>query len=312
MTILSDVTLLRLAAVKTDPLVSGIESTDHGTKTSRVQPSSIDLTIGVIYQPGSETFVAGQAKADDRYVVPAYSELILEPGQTAVVETAQTLKLPPNIAAIGFPPSAVSSNALLMTNPGHIDPGYHGTMKFTVINFGKTPYTLKVNDPICTTLFLQLDTAAAQPYASLANPPGVQKPSNEPMDPTVRLLRRLSRDFVDIDTRINKGADESIRRAGLKLEASKIFWPTIAGIVTAGLSAAAILVSSNVFTPYRDVDRRVASLEGKVDATALQKALDDLNKRVEGVAQMGFRPSAADLKDLSARIESLERKAAPK
>ena len=39
-----------------------------------------------------------------------------------------------------------------------------------------------------------------------------------------------------------------------------------------------------------------------------QKALDELNKRIEGVAQMGFKPSVTDLKELTTRIELLERK----
>jgi deoxycytidine triphosphate deaminase len=109
------------------------------------------LHIGNIYLPGSIGSVNGSA---DKPV-----ELFaLEPGQTAIVSTVEELALTEEIAAIGFPPSKVSVQGLLMTNPGHIDPGYSGPLRFTVINMGKSSYVLRRNDAIVTVLFIQLQS----------------------------------------------------------------------------------------------------------------------------------------------------------
>src|SRR4051812_20621225 len=96
-----------------DPLL------DAFGQRAQVQPSSIDLRIGQIYTPGSLVNESGGKNnplAD--YLLPA--------GGTAIVPTIEHFDLPPSIAGFGFPPAHISMNGLLMTNPGHIDPGYKG------------------------------------------------------------------------------------------------------------------------------------------------------------------------------------------
>ncbi|HXH11371.1 MAG TPA: hypothetical protein VNP04_16615 [Alphaproteobacteria bacterium] len=53
-----------------------------------------------------------------------------------MVLTLEEFNLPGSIAVVGFPPSHVSFQGILMTNPGHVDPGYVGRMRFTVMKKG--------------------------------------------------------------------------------------------------------------------------------------------------------------------------------
>jgi deoxycytidine triphosphate deaminase len=139
------------------------------TANSPVQPSSIDLHIGSIFRPAQRT---------SKSATVATKELVLDPGATAMIRTAETLSMPGNIAAIGFPPSHVSVEGLLITNPGHVDPGYKGPMHLTVINMSRSGFTLRPMDPIVTLLFFQLDDKVSADYA-MRNPEVKADSTNE-------------------------------------------------------------------------------------------------------------------------------------
>jgi dCTP deaminase len=115
---LHDCELVRLVRA-TPPLVSDIKP-DIGSWDSRIQPASIDLSIGTIYRPLESLSDAEKGEYETGLSIS------LGQGETAVIETRETINLPATVAAIGFPPSSVSMQGLLMTNPGHVDPGYSG------------------------------------------------------------------------------------------------------------------------------------------------------------------------------------------
>jgi deoxycytidine triphosphate deaminase len=103
--------LLRASPPLVTPSPSNVEEL---TDRSSVQAASLDLRIGKIFLPqrGREQ--------EGGYASPG-SFFALKSGQTALIETLEELQMPPDLAAIGFPPARVSSEGLLMTNPGHID-----------------------------------------------------------------------------------------------------------------------------------------------------------------------------------------------
>jgi hypothetical protein len=84
-----------------------------------------------------------------------------------------------------------------MTNPGHIDPGYAGRMRFAVINVGKADYPLKRGDQIVTLLLFRSERAPLSDW-------GERNPLSKPIRPTQNRINRLSRDFVDLESRTRK------------------------------------------------------------------------------------------------------------
>src|SRR5437016_2765094 len=89
---------------------------DWHAADSLVQPSSLDLHVGDIIVPGV-------ARCQPGSVQKPRASYVLATGETVVVVTRETITMPSKVAAFGFPPTRISNRAVLMTNPGHIDPG---------------------------------------------------------------------------------------------------------------------------------------------------------------------------------------------
>jgi dCTP deaminase len=188
MLLIRDAELKILVQRPGNPLLTNFDRpVEWDSKDSLVQPCSIDLHIGKIYQPGIKAGKEGSATK------PRW-QLVLSTGQTAVVETQEAIHLPGDYAGFGFPPSHVSANGLLMTNPGHVDPGYSGTLRFTVINMGRDSFVLSQKAPIVTLLIFQLSQAAEADYAQ--RDPNRQVATFQQDD-----LDKLSPDFVDVTRR---------------------------------------------------------------------------------------------------------------
>ncbi len=205
-----------------------VDPADRYSKDSPVQASSIDLHVGNIYVPGKKQGEIGGAqnpKIDHE----------LYTGETAVVTTKERLHLPGDVAGFGFPPSRVSFKGLLMTNPGHVDPGYEGFMRFTVINMAREVYRLRRDDAIVTLLLFRMNAAAHSNWAQ-RHPEG----SNLPGQPAIN---RLSEDFVDVEKRAKKIA----RAQGVKVSAF------VAGSLTL-ITAFLGLVSSGHLFRNADID----------------------------------------------------------
>lgn len=237
--------------VGANPVVTGIAVPKSWTEAaSPVQPSSIDLHIGQVSVPAERA----SQKPDD-VVSGRYH---LQPGQTAIVTTREDLHMSPNLAAVGFPPSHVSIQGLLMTNPGHVDPGYVGKMHLTVINMSRDSIELRVGDPIVTVLFFELDGDVTADYRK-RNPGAAVNPD----------VNRLSRDFLNFTNRAKRIAKEEVKRATL----------------VAGLLAAVVALGAQ-FVPYylggiEEARRNEAVLEERV------KVLQDKVKALEDKQQVG-------------------------
>jgi deoxycytidine triphosphate deaminase len=131
-------------------------------RDSQVQPSSLDLRVGLILLPPEKEFDLGKPRS----MYPPWTKGDwIAPGMTVVVETFEEISLDSSIAAFGFPPAHLARNAILMTNPGHIDPGYSGKLSFTLINMGRHKVAINQGDPILTLLIFKFDTAVQADYA---------------------------------------------------------------------------------------------------------------------------------------------------
>ncbi len=183
--------------VELDPnIIKGLDrSGDLYAADSRIQPASVDLTIGDIFLPEVYEGQKGSIQNPFHY----YS---LRSGHTAIVQTKEELDLPSNLAAFGFPPARVSSKGLLMTNPGHVDPGYKGRMKFTVINMGRESYPLITDKIIVTLLFFRLNPPAKKSFSE-RNPNIQGNVGNEE-------LSKLGTDFLDVERRADNIAKKYV------------------------------------------------------------------------------------------------------
>jgi len=232
------------------PLVTNvaINPPDY-TKDSWVQSASLDLHVGNIYVPETDPEEFGGTKNPK-------PNCVLEPGHTAVVETKESLELPSDVAAIGFPPSRVSARGLLTTNPGHVDPGYKGHLSLTIINMGRTAYELRGGDIILTLLLLKMSAASHAPYGA--------RLGGQPTGPAVSedRMSRLSRDFLQVEARAEKVAkneESKTRRWALVAPA------LIAAIAVAGTALGAYVQSHSALAKQvQDQEIQIAVLKQQV------------------------------------------------
>jgi dCTP deaminase len=241
--ILTDRELKQFIQQPNQPLLTDYDApTKWDDKNSLVQPCSLDLHIGEIFQPGVKPGRPGSA-ANPK------SELILRTGQTAIIATEESIHLPGDYAGFGFPPSHISARALLMTNPGHVDPGYGGKLQFTVINMGRADYILRHKDLIVTLLIFQLASQVDADYH-------VRDPNRGTAGIEQTDIDRLSPDFVDVSKRAS-----SIARRTL-------------GLATAGATVLAIILG----WAFNAIDKRV---EGIDDMKARLTRVEDVNASLE-------------------------------
>ena len=166
---------------------------------SPVQPCSLDLTIGHIFVPGSKSSdLGGSAKPRLTHTLGV--------GETVVVETKEVFHLPSDIGAFGFPPTTISKVGVLVTNLGHIDPGYDGTIKFTLVNMGHKSYSLRAGDNIHTILFFRLEKPVRADYRK-RNSQTAGAASSQQMD---ELLDSLPSDFLDVRKRAEEAAEKAV------------------------------------------------------------------------------------------------------
>jgi dCTP deaminase len=247
------------------PFVTGLQLGDGPARFSKeatVQPCSVDLNIGDIFIPGTSAGEPGSSGFP-------LEGTVLKPGGTAVVTTLERCQLPPRIGAIGFPPNSVSSQGILTTNPGHVDPGYEGTMTFTVINMGQKDYTLLRGEKIVTLLFFRLD----EPAVSDLKARGATSTSN--ID---RMLAVLSSDFLGISARVKAAASEEeqkTRRAEIRGQ----IWLgvfAIAATIVAAIVASGIYLNGEIhdvkaqaaaYGDFRKLERKINDLERKLNST---------------------------------------------
>lgn len=262
------------------PYVAGLDlPANPYSKDSPVQGASIDLHIGDIYLPGKK-------KDEEGGVGNPKSEHSLQTGETAVVTTKETIHLPDTVAGFGFPPSRVSFKGLLMTNPGHVDPGYEGVMRFTVINMAKEVYHLGRGDRIVRLLLFRMDKAVQADWRK-RNPEGSHPPSQSD-------INHLSKDFVDVERRAKRIAKEQGIKVGL--------------VLTSVLALLGLLVQARLFyvQDVEDIKKRQEMLEHDLNNRInLEQKLKELDSRLKSL-EREKSPSGEQLKSQSSRKNTTE------
>lgn len=167
------------------------------------QPSSFDLSIDKVLIPGVKGAKSGSASN-------AKTSHTLMPGSTAVVVTMEIFDLPARLGGIVFSMNKVSREGILLTNPGHVDPGYKGTLKFTIINMGQDEYELARGNKIASLMLLEVKNPTGTGWSDRHKSDLNQDSAIQEINRTNELLEKLSVDFLDIKSRATKIARKEV------------------------------------------------------------------------------------------------------
>jgi len=271
-------TLITSGAVEHVKSMPNMDSHD-----SPVQPCSLDLRIGLIFLPGA----ADDSLGSRQKPLQTHS---LGVGETVVVETLEVFHLPRHIGAFGFPPTSVSNVGVLVTNLGHIDPGFHGSVKFTLVNMGRKPYSLRRGDNISTTLLFSLSNPVSRDYSE-------RNPSISATSPALGVredvLASLPSDFLDLENRATSAAKKGVTGTW------EFRTSVLAGIGAAIAFAANIWISINNsnelkvdFEQYKQlVEQRLAIAATAAEAKQAANENSAAIRRLEAQLDLALKPS---------------------
>lgn len=267
MRVLTDEDLRQLIEGQKDPLIKPEPRIqDWYARDSPVQPCSIDLHVGQIFVPGGTSDKSGS-------LIPIEDRFVLESGQTVIIRTLESICLSSRLAGFGFPPSRVSVQGILMTNPGHIDPGYEGHLHLTAINMGREAFEIRRGDVIVTVVVTEL---ASEPKADFVARYGNSSPSHI----TQAQLNRLSPDFANVQERAKNVADEAVQRADLSIKKAQQRAALVGAIVTAALAIFTLFWNSQSKVDL--LNQNYVNLEQRIDGKlATSKRIEDLQREVE-------------------------------
>ena len=176
--------LLTDADIKT-AIVSGQINFGNSFDFQRIQSSSVDLTAGKIYVPENTKNINKVQNFSDL----AIHQCNIGSGETIIIELTEDIRLSNDIGCILLPPNSLTKNGIIMTNPGHIDPGYFGKLTVCLINMGKDTVTMEPSSVVATLLLFRLSSPSA----------GYQK--GHGTGASLTQLSKLSKDFANISER---------------------------------------------------------------------------------------------------------------
>ncbi len=228
--------------------------TNWYAKDSPVQPASLDLSVGLVFTPCTED----QNKQ--------------------IVLSREELKMPDNFLAIGFPPSKVSVQGILMTNPGQVDPGYEGQLRFTVINMGSQDFVLREGDVIVSLILMELKKSAQSGWLT--------RHSGQKGGPiTWENLNRVSSDFVNVEDRARKVAKEAVAQADVKIKNLQIWVPAGAAILTLVASILVSWLQGTWKDSLQKVQQDIAVLQSEKNVDQLSKQVQELQAQIKTLQQ---------------------------
>lgn len=228
----------------------------------QIQSSSVDLTASQIYVPESIKKINQVADISSL----AIGQCMIEAGEAIVIELAEDIKIGKGFGGILMPPNALTKNGIIMTNPGHIDPGYSGKLTVCLINMGRYATALEPKSVVATLLLFSLSSMSD----------GYQRGPGTGANLTQ--LSKLSKDFANISERSYSNIRKTIRQylAGALI------------IVTLGVTVLALVVPGllTVFTGLLE-SKHSESKNGE----AIKKLEDQLAELQAQLAKRNALPS---------------------
>lgn len=261
--LIADTELKAILKGKNPPIRHLDLSGDLDRIDSPIQPCSVDLRIQEIFLP----FEGDARSQQDVSAVKRTFSHCLGVGESVKVTTLEELDLNSEYAGLIVAPARLSRRGIIVPDVGHVDPGFSGKLRLTLINMGRSPYELKQNEPIVTVLLFRL-----------ASPVGIGLNSRQggelPYETGLEDIRHLSSDLLNIELRASKRAEQVARSvlgdSGWRHAFFTWCLPIIIGLLTA------------LVTYYATIESRLGKLETK---TELFSGTRELEKRIQGLEE---------------------------
>lgn len=143
----------------------------RGLPADRIQPASVDLTLGdefLAYQGNEPWNPHDEIDLDDVQTntkLHKASQYRLMPGEFILGTTEEYVSIPHDIVAVINGRSSLARLGLLIhITAGFIDPGFEGKVTLEIVNLNRMPIILRPGKPICQISFLKLSSEAQYPY----------------------------------------------------------------------------------------------------------------------------------------------------
>lgn len=250
-------------------------------ENSPIQPSSLDLHVGEIFVPDKKKGKLGSFNN-------GHLSYDLRAGESVVVKSAQRIKMPKDVGAIVLPPSRISSKGVLIANFGHIDPGYEGHLRFTLINMGSDIYSIRSGAMVMTMLLFRNKSVHRSFSERYTNRKEKEGPAEEE-------INALSGDFAQVEKRAEEIAKKALKQEG----ALGFYWRTVFMPFALGGVVAAVGYLFSAWTVVGELKVRDAAMEAELKnlSSRLETALEDAEEA---------RDQALDLRLKLQRLEERE------
>ncbi len=149
----------------------------HQDEASQSKPSVASVTVAVQVMAEAEdlplpAYETEQSVGMDLRAALSDCEggqIVIEPGQRALVSTGLRIALPPGFEAQVRPRSGLAINAgvTVLNSPGTIDADYRGTVKIILINLGEKPFVIHHGDRIAQLIIAPVSRARWQAVTEL-------------------------------------------------------------------------------------------------------------------------------------------------
>lgn len=269
-----------------EPMVGNLQTQSEPTSIdSPIQPCSVDFSIAEIFLPFKKEVDTKELDLDK---VSRRKKHTLKVGESVKASTRESLKLDNNHCGMITIPARISRRGIIVPDVGHIDPGFEGELRLTLMNMGRDPFDLKEGDKIATILLFEIGDSVK---VGLKDRQGQQ-----PYDGGLTDISYLSADFLDIKRTVQREASKAVKRVTGE---SGFRWGFIRWVIPI------ILGFLGTFAGYYlAFEDRLTSLETETAILAREVDNDEVARQVS-VLEAELRRSN-DIDDLSDRLERIE------
>ena len=129
-----------------------------------VVPYEDDCVVRAAYEMrvGPEAFVTSDT--GETTELPEGNKIVIPPGQFGLLVTLETVRIPTNVVAFISIRAGIKFRGLVNVSGFHVDPGYHGQLRFAVYNAGSKKIVLDQGQRIFMIWFADLDETDIDPY----------------------------------------------------------------------------------------------------------------------------------------------------